>query len=124
MNRTSAPANHREGWRQFVAAAALLTTACTSTAPVTAPGAPAPLSVPADGKVPVAFLLSPGAEVVDFAGPWGVFEYADPEGAENPFTLFTVAEQKEPFAVSGGMDFDTSNGRSTTEYVFALRSSV
>ncbi len=107
MNRTTASASHRAWWCHCAAAAALLTTACTSTSPATATGVPAntsvPLAVPADGKVPVAFLLSPGAEVVDFAGPWGVFEYADPAGAENPFTLFTVAEQKQPFAVSGGM---------------------
>jgi len=55
-------------------------------------------------RIPVAFVVAPGAELVDFAGPWGVFEYAY-LGKENinPFDLFTVAENSEPRKVSGGM---------------------
>ena len=37
---------------------------------------PAPLVLPASGTITVAVLLSPRAELVDFAGPWGVFEYS------------------------------------------------
>ncbi len=49
-------------------------------------------------------MLSEGAEVVDFAGPWGVFEYVFPPDAEEaPFQLFTVAESAAPLKVSGGM---------------------
>ena len=64
----------------------------------------APLPVPASGDIQVAFLISAGAEVVDFAGPWGVFEYVS-VGAErrNPFKLYTVAASKHPVEVSGGM---------------------
>jgi putative intracellular protease/amidase/YHS domain-containing protein len=61
------------------------------------------LPMPADRKIPVAFLLSSGAEVVDFAGPWGVFEYVDVPDADNPFTLYTVAESVTPLKVSGGL---------------------
>ncbi|MFZ1376370.1 MAG: DJ-1/PfpI family protein [Geothrix sp.] len=63
-----------------------------------------PLPAPGKGRIPVAFLLAPGAEVVDFAGPWGVFEYVFPPEAESaPFQLYTVAESAAPLKVSGGM---------------------
>ncbi|AOS43515.1 Isonitrile hydratase [Lacunisphaera limnophila] len=64
----------------------------------------APLAVPANGEIRVAFLLSPGAEVVDFAGPWGVFEYVFVgQDYRRPFKLYTVAAAKEPVTVSGGL---------------------
>src|SRR5690242_2735004 len=64
----------------------------------------APLRVPASGDIRAAFLISFGAEVVDFAGPWGVFEYVNTaEAGRNPFKLYTVAASKDPVAVSGGM---------------------
>jgi len=62
----------------------------------------APLAPPAGG-VPVAFLLSSGAVMIDFAGPWEVFQDAHVSGAKAPpFTLFTVAETTQPIAMSGG----------------------
>jgi len=64
----------------------------------------APLTVPAGGVIQVAFLISADAELVDFAGPWGVFEYVRVgEDQHNPFKLYTVAASKEPVRVSGGM---------------------
>jgi putative intracellular protease/amidase/YHS domain-containing protein len=66
----------------------------------------APLTVPASGEIKVAFLISPGAEIVDFGGPWGVFEYAYVKvGGEmrNPFKLYTVAASRKPVMISGGM---------------------
>ena len=66
----------------------------------------APLTMPAKGEIKVAFLISPGAEIVDFGGPWGVFEYVfipDREGARNPFKLYTVAASTKPVKVTGGM---------------------
>jgi putative intracellular protease/amidase/YHS domain-containing protein len=63
-----------------------------------------PLPPPANGKIPVAFLLSEGAVVIDFAGPWEVFENVDVPGPKpHPFQLFTVAESKAPIRASGGM---------------------
>ena len=64
----------------------------------------APLDPPESGTITVAFLISPGAEVVDFAGPWGVFDYVF-VGDEwrKPFVLYTVAADKQPVRVSGGM---------------------
>jgi len=59
---------------------------------------------PISGKIPVAFVLSSGAEVVDFAGPWGVFEYANsPNRQGSPFQLFTVADSTTPIKCSGGL---------------------
>jgi len=60
------------------------------------------LTVPASGDIHVSFLISADAEVVDFAGPWGVFEYVV-VGKRNPFKLNTVAASKDPVKVSGGM---------------------
>jgi transcriptional regulator GlxA family with amidase domain len=64
----------------------------------------APLALPASGEIRVAFLLSPGAEVVDLTGPWGVFEYVFAgQNSQRPFKLYTVAASKEPVTVSGGL---------------------
>lgn len=85
------------GWATAPAPAAPVAAAhVPATSPLTPPTAPA--------KIPVAFVLSPGAEVVDWSGPWGVFEYAFVPGYEGtPFQLYTVAEQASPLKVSGGL---------------------
>lgn len=62
------------------------------------------LNPPADGTIPVAFLMSEGAVMIDFAGPWEVFREATVPGRqERPFRLYTVAETTKPFHASGGM---------------------
>jgi putative intracellular protease/amidase/YHS domain-containing protein len=62
------------------------------------------LTPPVDGRITIAVVLAPDAEVVDFAGPWGVFEYANiPNLDKNPFELFTVAESTAPVRCSGGL---------------------
>lgn len=61
-----------------------------------------PLPAPADGMIPVAFLLSDGAVMIDFAGPWEVFESAEVNG-HNPFHPYIVAETSAPVLASGGM---------------------
>lgn len=61
-----------------------------------------PLVPPNDG-VPVAFLLSDMAVMIDFAGPWEVFQDAHVVGRSQPaFNLYTVAETTKPITVSGG----------------------
>jgi transcriptional regulator GlxA family with amidase domain len=65
------------------------------------------LTPPQDG-VPVAFVLSRGAVMIDFAGPWEVFQDAYLGGAGQGmkmdlFRLYTVAETKEPIEASAGM---------------------
>jgi len=64
----------------------------------------APLAVPQGREIRVAFLITPGAEVVDYAGPWGVFEYVKVgEDKHHPFKLYTVAASKEVVKTSFGM---------------------
>ncbi|HVT17122.1 MAG TPA: DJ-1/PfpI family protein [Thermoanaerobaculia bacterium] len=69
------------------------------------PGArPRPLTPPAQGSVPVAFLVSPGAVVIDFCGPWEVFQdVMIPGRMDHPFDLYIVAESTEPIRLSGGL---------------------
>src|SRR2546429_3554854 len=63
-----------------------------------------PLAPPAHGSIPVAFLVSEGAVIIDFCGPWEVFENVNvPSRAGNPFQLYTVAETTSPIHASGGM---------------------
>lgn len=65
-----------------------------------------PLKPPANGSIPTAFVISRGAVLIDFAGPWEVFQDADIPGRDmmdNAFELYTVAETLDPITVSGGM---------------------
>ncbi len=69
-----------------------------------ATAAPKPLTPPAQGSIPVAFLLSPGAVIIDFCGPWEVFQDVSiPGRKEDAFRLYTVAETAQPIRASGGM---------------------
>ena len=62
------------------------------------------LKPPEQGQIPVAFLISDGAVVIDFCGPWEVFQDVNiPSSQEMPFRLYTVAETKKPIRTSGGM---------------------
>src|SRR5215211_6398206 len=64
----------------------------------------ASLKPPNKGQIPVAFLISDGAVVIDFCGPWEVFQdVVIPDGEEMPFRLYTVAETKKAIRTSGGM---------------------
>jgi putative intracellular protease/amidase/YHS domain-containing protein len=63
-----------------------------------------PLKPPAQGSIPVAFLISEGAQVIDFAGPWEVFQdVMVPGRTDHPFRLYTVSESTSPIRTSGGM---------------------
>jgi putative intracellular protease/amidase/YHS domain-containing protein len=60
--------------------------------------------VPPAGPIPVAFLVSDGAVVIDFCGPWEVFQDAYiPGRMDAAFRLYTVAETDRPIEASGGM---------------------
>lgn len=62
------------------------------------------LKPPDKGQIPVAFLISDGAVVIDFCGPWEVFQDTTiPSSEEMPFRLYTVGETKKPIRTSGGM---------------------
>jgi transcriptional regulator GlxA family with amidase domain/YHS domain-containing protein len=63
-----------------------------------------PLTPPGKDPIRVAFLISDGAVVIDFCGPWEVFQDVNVPGRqETPFRLYTVSETKKPIRTSGGM---------------------
>jgi putative intracellular protease/amidase/YHS domain-containing protein len=63
-----------------------------------------PLKPPAQGSIPVAFLISEGAVMIDFTGPWEVFQdVMVPGRTDHPFHLYTVSESTSPIHASGGM---------------------
>lgn len=60
---------------------------------------------PQDG-LNVAFLISPGANVIDLAGPWEVFQDVMlTEGGDHrhPFGLYTVSDRVGPIEATGGL---------------------
>ncbi len=67
------------------------------------------LRVPEGRRLNVAFVMTEGATMIDFAGPWEVFQDVHLEGSgmsleqQHPFRLFTVGESKEHIRTSGGM---------------------
>lgn len=67
------------------------------------------LRAPGKGKIPVAFPISGGVTVIDFAGPWEVFsnviikERGEAMSEQMPFELFTVAENLETITGAGGL---------------------
>ncbi|MEX2015924.1 MAG: DJ-1/PfpI family protein, partial [Candidatus Hydrogenedentales bacterium] len=64
------------------------------------------LRLPESGEINVAFALSSGANVIDTAGPWEVFQDASPtiDGRpRRPFKLYTVAKDREPVRMTGGL---------------------
>src|SRR5437763_237147 len=63
-----------------------------------------PLEPPAQGSIPGAFLISEGAVMIDFTGPWEVFQdVMVPGRTDHPFHLYTVSESTSPIHASGGM---------------------
>jgi transcriptional regulator GlxA family with amidase domain len=61
---------------------------------------------PPNQKIPVAFVLSEGATMIDFAGPWEVFQDVRLEpnpDSPSPFQPYTVAESRDPIHTSAGM---------------------
>ena len=58
------------------------------------------LPLPAKGTIPVAVAISAGATVIDFSGPWEVFQDVN---VSTPFELYTVSEKTDPIRGSGGL---------------------
>ncbi len=69
----------------------------------------AQLAPPANRSIRVAFVMTDGATMIDFAGPWEVFQdvmlpaSANAANETAPFELYTVGAAKEPIRTSGGM---------------------
>jgi transcriptional regulator GlxA family with amidase domain len=77
--------------------------------PVSIEASSSKLTPPAKGKIPVAFAISEGVTVIDFAGPWEVFqdvmvrERGSNHDDQMPFQLFTISDKTEPITGSGGL---------------------
>jgi transcriptional regulator GlxA family with amidase domain len=92
----------------LIAATALWTQLTTNAAE------PNSLKPPPNGSIPVAFLISDGAVIIDFCGPWEVFhDVMVPGRQDQPFRLYTVSESTSPIRASGGMqivpDYNLTN---------------
>jgi len=62
------------------------------------------LKPPAKGSIPVAFTISQHVTVIDFSGPWEVFQDVSVPGRdEDIFDLFTVSDKTETLTASGGL---------------------
>ena len=53
--------------------------------------------------IPVAFVISEGAVVIDFCGPWEVFRDVSIPGQHSPFRLYTVSDKTDTIQAGGGM---------------------
>ena len=68
-----------------------------------------PLAPPTGRKINVAFLIAEGANVIDLAGAWEVFQDVHVPGRGDsmdeimPFRLYTVAATKTPITATGGL---------------------
>ena len=61
-------------------------------------------ALPASAPIPVAFVVSDGAVVIDFGGPWEVFrQVMVPGHDQHPFQLYTVSDNTEPITAGGGL---------------------
>jgi YHS domain-containing protein/putative intracellular protease/amidase len=89
----------------LIAALALFVVAQLFARAVRAEAAPAnSIKPPAKGDIPVAFVISEGAVIIDFCGPWEVFRDVNIPGRQNgPFRLYTVSDTASPIHAGGGM---------------------
>lgn len=77
--------------------------------PVSIESSSSKLTPPAKGKIPVAVAISEGVTVIDFAGPWEVFQdvhvqnRGDNMDEQMPFQLFTVSDKIETVIGSAGL---------------------
>jgi len=68
-----------------------------------ASAAPATLSAGSQ-PIPVAIVITDSANVIDFSGPWEVFQDTARPGTEEPaFRLFTVSDTRKPVRLTGGL---------------------
>jgi transcriptional regulator GlxA family with amidase domain len=77
---------------------------------VAAEGSKAPL--PRRKRIRVAFMLGDGANVIDTAGPWEVFQdvMLHEGGHDHPFELYTVAPTDKLLRMTGGLQVQPDYG--------------
>jgi transcriptional regulator GlxA family with amidase domain len=96
--------NRRQALGAALGGSLLITTPRVALAGAISSDAPAaPIPVPKDGRIKVAFVISPGANVIDLSGPWETFQDVVLPSGETPFQLFTLAETTEIVEMTGGM---------------------
>lgn len=89
--------------RRTVIAAGVGAGVVASVAKAAEAAAISPLPKPS-GPVQVAFLLDDGATMIDFAGPWEVFQDVMTGAMHHPFELYTVAPTKKSIRATAGME--------------------
>lgn len=100
---------HQSAGLGMVVAAGALPTMSSVILPVSIETSSTKLTPPAKGKIPVAVAISEGVTVIDFAGPWEVFQdvHVTSRGSDHedqmPFQLFTVSDKIEAIAGSAGL---------------------
>src|SRR5437016_14605875 len=52
--------------------------------------------------IAVAFVISEGAVVIDFCGPWKVFRDVVLPRCDHPFRLYTISDKTAPITAGGG----------------------
>jgi transcriptional regulator GlxA family with amidase domain/YHS domain-containing protein len=75
------------------------------------------------GPIRVAFLVSEGFQMIDFAGPWEIFQDAlDPKTDKPAFEVFTVSRTGAPIEASGGLKVtpDHSFGNAPAFHVLVI----
>src|SRR6266850_1088152 len=89
---------------RFGLAAALALFVIAQLSASAAPAEANSLKPPAKGDIPVAFVISDGAVIIDFCGPWEVFRDVNIPGLEDgPFRLYTVSDTTSAIHAGGGM---------------------
>ena len=94
----------KEALGSVLAGAGLLLGATAKARAAAAPIAPgAPIAVPKDGRIRVAFVISNNANVIDLAGPWETFQDVMSPSGDMPFELSTIAETTQIVETTGGL---------------------
>src|SRR6185295_9110590 len=71
------------------------------------------------GRIPVAFVMGPGSTMIDFAGPWEVFQDAG-DGNNQAFFLYTVSDSTDEIQTTGNFLNNRMSGlRFRPDYSFA-----
>jgi len=119
MNNGSTGLNRRSlltGAGGVIGAAAIAAVGARATASSDVP--PGSTSPAPGGQVPVAFVMGPGSTMIDFAGPWEVFQ--DANDGDKGFFLYTVSDSTDELQTTGNMGDGKMTGlRFRSDYSFA-----
>lgn len=109
----------QRGDDRFMNRRQLLTAAAGAAVTAAVPGAlhaaqltPAPgssLPIPKSGRIRVAFVISPGANVIDLAGPWETFQDVMLPNGEMPFQLMTISETTDIVEMTDGLRIEPTH---------------